>query len=426
MAAESEWENVEDFLARCCEHSEIDMDYVRSDSFYSLLQKCDWQKQPLYEALYYSRTPSLEIELDRSLAKTWIIDENLFLENKDSNSWRMRRFPIDLGYGHRRFQDIRLKVMLLEEKARSGTKYVALANSERKGVKVQADIVATRSTLVDLMQAGIKKCKVLAWVAAVNDQLFLEKDRRRGYMDRAVMTGPNFEQLMTSRQKMVDGKVRFEWAKNNYEKYNSLVRHSSLMNDSILVSCEIDGVRPQKIDAKDLKEFLGLDDPVKNLDRYVEFKTRVHHRSDLKYFYAAIIQCYLAGTPTLVVGIKNELQLTSIKEWDVNEVLHGGIKRLEKWFLDRWLIFLVRFIKCSILKKRTDRLQSFSIEVQDSKLVLRECERSRLQIEAALTSDFVKWREEHPQNASADELADLLGPLSIQEKETNTGEDQPS
>lgn len=414
MAAD--WENVDAFLAHCCENNEIDLSYVRSESFYSLLQECNWEKDPSYEALYYSRTKSLDIELDRSLARTWVMDERLFIEDKDTKTWSMRRFPIYIGYGHKKYQDFRLKVVLLEDKARTGTKYVALANSERKGLKVQADLVATRSTMVDLMLTGIDNPKVLSWIYAVNDQLFLENDRKRGYMNPAGMTGPNFEELMTVRQNF-ERKFRFECAKNNNEKYNSLVRHSSLMKDSILVTCEIDAVKPQQ--NHDLKERFGLDDPVKNLDRYVEFKARVQGRFDLKYFHPALVQCYLAGTPTLVVGIKDRLDLISVKEWDVNEILLSGrMKRLEKWFLDRWLIFLIRFIKICILKKRNGNLQAFCIELQGSKLIIREHERSRLEIEAALTSDFLKWREEHPQKDLEDELADLLRPLNINENET--------
>lgn len=111
--------------------------------------------------------------------------------------------------------------------------------------------------------------------------------------------------------------------------------------------------------------------------------------------------------------------MISVKEWDVNEILLSGrMKRLEKWFLDRWLIFLIRFIKICILKKRNGNLQAFCIELQGSKLIIREHERSRLEIEAALTSDFLKWREEHPQKDLEDELADLLRPLNVNENET--------
>ena len=49
MAAD--WENVDAFLAHCCENNEIDLSYVRSESFYSLLQECNWEKDPSYEAL---------------------------------------------------------------------------------------------------------------------------------------------------------------------------------------------------------------------------------------------------------------------------------------------------------------------------------------------------------------------------------------
>lgn len=413
-----QWENVEAFLAHCCEHNEIDLDYVRSDSFYDLLRQCDWLKEPLYEALYYSRTPSLDIVLDRSLAKTWVMDESLFLAHKATNTWRTRKSPIDLGRGYTKFQDIHLKVELLEEGSRRGTKYVALANSERKGVKIQADIVATRSTLVNLMLTGIESTKALTWIYAVNDQLFLEDDKKAtAFNNPAVMTGPNFEELMTVRQKKVNGRIRFEWAKNSNEKYYTFVRHScSLLNDSILVACEIDAVRPQKDSNQGLKERFGLDDSAKNLDRYVEFKARVQWKSGLDNFHPALIQCHLAGTPTLVVGIKHKLKLTSVKEWDVNKVLSGGTKRLEKWFLDRWLIFLVRFIKGCIVKKRNGKLQSFCFDVEGSRLVMRELTRSRLHFEAALTSDFLKWREEHPQGALEEELADLLAPLSIKDK----------
>lgn len=416
----AQWENVEDFLTHCCEHNEIDLDYVRSDSFYNMLRQCDWLKEPLYEALYYSRTSSLDIVLDRSLAKTWVMDERLFIAHKATNTWRTRKFPIDLGRGHAKFQDNHLKKMLLEEDAQRGTKYTALANFEKNGVKIQADIVATRSTLVNLMMSGIDSTRALTWIYAVNDQLFLEDDKKgTPFNNPSVMTGPNFEELMTVRQKMVNGRFCFEWAKNSNEKYYTLVRHScSLLNDSILVACEIDAVRPlEVIDLKhSLKEKLGLDDPVKNLERYVEFKARVQWNSGLQNFHPALIQCHLAGTPTLVVGLKDKLKLTSVKEWDVNKVLSGGMKRLEKWFLDRWLIFLVRFIKTCILKKRNGKLQSFCFDVEGSKLVMREITRSRLHFEAALTSDFLKWREEHPQRALDDQLATLLGPLSIKDK----------
>ena len=424
-----QWENADAFLAHCCEHNEIDLEYVRSESFYRLLRQCDWLKESLYEALYCSKTSSFDIEFDRSLARTWVMDERLFQKDYHSNTWSMRRSQINLGSGS---EEYKVRRQIVPPQARRGTKYDALAKSERKGVKIQADIVATRSTLVNLMLSGIIRTKALAWIYAVNDQLFLEGDemtysKTGGFINPDAMTGLNFEELMTVRQEMVDDEFRFKWAKDDKGKYYSFVRHESLLKDSILVACEIDAVMPQekKDSNQDLKERFGLDDPIKNLDRYIECKARVQKRSGFTCFRAALIQCYLAGTPTLIVGLKRGLNLISVIERNVSKSL--GSLRLPKWFLDRWLIFLVRFIKACISKKRNGNLQSFHFYVEGPKLVIRECEKTRLEIEAALTSDFLKWREEHPQmgledesaelvNSQVDELADLVSPLSLKDK----------
>ncbi|EDK41805.2 hypothetical protein PGUG_05902 [Meyerozyma guilliermondii ATCC 6260] len=406
-----QWENADAFLAHCCEHNEIDLKYVRSDSFYRLLRQCDWSEESLYEALYCSKTSSFEIEFDRSLARTWEMDERLFSKDYQSNTWSMRRYPLVLGKDHARYHSYSPNSR--EDDARRGTKYIALAKSERKGVKVQADIVASRSALVDLMLSGINGTKASAWIYAVNDQLFLEDDERsyskkNRFFNPHAMTGLNFEELMTVRQEMVDNKFRFKWTKNDSEKYYSLVRHESSLNDSILVACEIDAVKPQKRRNVNpySKERFGLSSPFKHLDRYVEIKARVYEKRHSGNLHSALIQCFLAGTPTLVVGIKDGLKLIAVMERNVKNSL--GRLKLPKWFLDRWLIFLVRFIKGFILKKRNGNLQSFHFHVNGSKLVIRERETTRSEIEAALTSDFLKWREEHPQKGSEDESAEMV------------------
>lgn len=415
------WSSVDDFLAHCCEKNEVDLDYVRSDDFYNLLRDCNWNNSQPYEALFYSRTRDLDIVLDRSLARPWVMDKRLFVQGSDPSVWKTRRFAIDLSRGHKRFRDCRLKKILLEEKRTRGTKYAAISQFEKNGSKVQADIIATRSVLVEPILAAISPTKFLAWIYAVNDQLFLESDKKSSPINAATMTGFNFEELMTVRQKVEKKRFRFEWAKDNCQKYNSIVRHScSLLNTSLLVSCEIDAVRPVAADktaheSSAIEEKLMLEDGVKNLSRYVEFKARVEHNSGIHKFHPALVQCYLANTPTLVVGIKKGYNLTEIKEWNVNEILSNGTLRLQYWFLERWMMFIAQFMKKSISRQRKSGLQSFSFGVEGSKLVLRELARPRLDFEAALTTEFINWREKHPQSEVDETLAGLLGPLSLQD-----------
>lgn len=452
--------NIEEYLSQCCEACEIDLGFVSSNQFYDLLMLSDWTKEPIFESLSYSRTYSMDIELGAALARPWVMDKRLFLQKADKTFWRAK-FPIHLGTGFKQFEHMS-KQNLLDMDRMRGTKYTALLQNERKGGKIEADIVATRSTFVDPIMAAIEYDRFLAWIYAVNDQLFLESDRPSSPMTAAVMTGFNFEELMTVKQAQVGRRIAFKWAKDNREKYNTLVRHSCLLkNASILVSCEVDAVRPDEmVDASngpktetankkqfedknpsksderaqstvqltELKETeksknispkasdshdetkLTLDNPKENLGRYVEFKARVERNSHISNFKKALVQCYLAGTPTLVIGIKDGLKLTSIKEYSVPEVLSGRMRRMEPQFLDRWLIFLVRFMKACVAKLRKDGIQSFLFATEGSKIVIREIPRSRLEIEGALTAAFLEWREK---NSQRDDLAGQMEALSI-------------
>lgn len=353
-------------------------------------------KKDAYEVLHFSRDKDLKIYNDTREAKVYHEDEFFFdppeAIKTQISSKEMTRYvskpkrTINLSIGSSNYKRFTRDNSNLESV--TGTKIMALKNHEvNKNEKTDFDIFASRHSIVDLISLRNGTGKKLH-VVLYDDQIFIESDGGGSYgVDPSGMCGHNIVELLTTplNREAKSSEPIFTPAADNSVKFNSLVKHEfPKLKTSILISNEISAIkRPSKGGDGDEGDYA--------LENILKLKCQV---GEMKV-PAALVQCYLAGTPELVLGIKSGgYCLRKIIKYSVKEEL--SVQELSQEYLDKYLGFVTSFIKRMAFKHKKPKPHSktcFILSRDSMGITMKPAELSDSQIDKTLSSLFVKFRE---------------------------------
>lgn len=402
--------NYNTFLETCISKGKIPMSFVRSEEFLKMLENTDIPKDMPYEELFYSRDEDLNVKFSREGVRYYHEDNSLF--EKESETTSICKKNIDLGLGYEDYTFFS-RAKFTHENVK-GTKYVGLMDYERKRKKkVDADIVVSRHTLIDCLYLFFNKTRFSHYLVYSDGQVFFESSRNvNSTIDRATMTGYNFEELLTLKSEKSSGDFKFEPPKNNAVKYNSMIIHKfPSINTKVLVSCEIDAVlkHPEKL-MKECANTYQFKRAI--LENYMELKTRSSSAVQKKTY----LQCYLAGTKNLVIGVKDkDLILKKVVKYDL---LDYESERILPVILNKWFAFIVQFITLTIKKyaKRYKKgLYKMVIFNNEDVLKIYPFNMKQEQKDIVIIPKFLTWRKELKQSHKKimDEVNKYLLNLSI-------------
>ncbi|CUM64429.1 uncharacterized protein PRCAT00002033001 [Priceomyces carsonii] len=336
--------SIDTFLHDSVKKGRISGAFLRSQEFIDILDSWEVNKTKGYEQLFYSRNEQLKVNLTREGARLYNLSRDIFNEEEEV----LDGVNIDLTTGYKDYKFYSRS--RFPEEAVRGTKYVALLEYEKVNGPVRTNIITSRHTLLDLMMIIFKKEFFCTNLVHYGGQIYMESNRKSLPIDKSSMTGYNFEAVVTV-QNEDDTKKPFVFVplKSNAIKYNSMILHEfPSLDTSILVSCEIDAIK-QEFD-KSQEMTLETDSRTEVLENYIELKSKIgiSNSSIIK----AILQCYVAGTSDLKVGIRDKHSscLKRVAEIDVKEYIHSkGSFKLR--YLDKWLAFICSFIKLSVRRR---------------------------------------------------------------------------
>lgn len=386
---------VDEFLLACIESGEIPIDYIKSPEFFRLLEESKITKDPCYEELCYCRNKELQIARNRSEARYFYENPDLFMEDSLGNLTLNTKMDIDLSSGYKKFRVLSRTSLTLDNVR--GTKYVAMEDFERtENKKLDENIITSRHTLLELLNLPFQKNAITQNIVAFNGQVFMEAEQRpQKRADASSMTGYNFEEVMTCAECDINNFKPFEFTPpiNNAVKFNSMINHTFPESGlSVLVSCEIDCIKQR------LEEFALLYDKsefkYKILENNIEMKSRkIGGRSNL---IKAILQCYLAGTNDLVVGYRDgNFNLKYVEKLKVSHLLESSTNPLlKRSFLDKWFGFIAQFISQSVKMPQSLALHhhQLTFNKDDSIVRLKSFRLNSYRLEKTIISRFVKWR----------------------------------
>lgn len=386
---------INDFLILCIELGSIPIEYVKSTEFMDLCLESKIVKLPCYEELYYSRDEDLKISRNRSQARYFNENSGLFTDDSIGSKLLETKEDVDLSSGYKEFTILSRNSLTLDNVR--GTKYVALENYERnQNKKVNAGIITSRHTLLDLLYLPFGSSRIVQNVVAFNGQVFMEAEQRlQGRADPSTMTGYNFEEVMTCTQSELKrrGSFQFKPPLNNAIKYNSMIMHTFPGSDfSALVSCEIDSIKQNPEEIKSC--YTESEFKYKILENNIEMKSRrIDARSNL---IKAILQCYLAGTNDLVIGYRdNNFNLKYVEKLSVSELFETSTKRLlNRVFLDSWFWLITQFISKTVQMPGNANLHHHQLifNKTDNRIHLNSFRLNPYRLEKTIIKRFVKWR----------------------------------
>ena len=378
------------FLRESSRNKEMSIQWLKS-RIPSILQDKTLQKKRGYEELIYSRNSELRILNNWSSAAILVRSSKLLHFYPEQKCWIPKvSLPLDQGFEDFTF----ISADTLKNLGAKSTKFMGLKYYERqRGEKVSANLISSRHTLIDLMSIPFMSNYFTHNIVVYDGQIFLEKrQKKKASIDPYSMSGINLETILTKGNLLSkdNGGSYFEPAKNNAIKFNSLVNHYFPQSGfSVLISCEIDALK-KKISPK-TKDTHGS----RILSNYVEIKCRRTRRK--RDLIVPLIQCYLAGTKTLVVGYRDEkCYLQEVQEYNVAQLLDSfedpiySYKFFDKWF-NLIIHFIIKAIDCPASGSEKHYLMEYS--KREKNLIITPIKLSPYQVDRTVSNQFINWRK---------------------------------
>lgn len=383
-----------DFLAQCVESKRIPLKTVKEKGFINRLNGRVRTTNRCSEALHYSRTKNLQVNVGSTESAKIFTEDREILENDTDDSTKL--YPkrrIDLGAN-----DQSGCLETPPEENTRGSRFTALQIFEKLGQqKLGFDVMITRYSLVKLLLIPHERVDLSLTLVAFDGQLFIDSERTRSQkttLGKGVTCGYNFEKLMC-RKKETDITTETQknsQAKNDTEKYISMVKMSlDHVNRKVLVPSEIDALKP----AGDLFSSAHQNTDLYDLLEYVELKTFALNSK--RSLLLSIIQCYLADTRMMCVGYRDKNNILEyIKKYDIQDLLSESISEdlNLRESLDIWLCFIIEFFvrtTSSMHSRASPQYYKLQVFRGNINLIYRK---PRLEdMEDILPKEFFKWRK---------------------------------
>lgn len=385
---------ISSFLRESSCNGEMSIEWLKS-RIPSILKDKSLQKNKSYEELVYSRNSELRILNNRSSASRLVRNSKLLQFDPEKRRWIPKvSLPLCQGFEDYTF----ITTDTLKSLGAKSTKYMGLKYYERqRGEKVSANLISSRHTLVDLMSIPFISNYFTHNIVVFDGQVFLEKrQKKKANVDPYSMSGINLETILTRDHLLskASSESHFEPAKDNAIKFNSLVHHRFPESEfSVLVSCEIDAIKKKM--SPNTKNVLDSRLHSKVLNNYVEIKCRRTRRK--RDLIVPLIQCYLAGTNTLVVGYRDEnCYLQEVQEYNVAQLLASFEDPVYSYqFFDRWFNLIMDFIINGVDYPTRDSQTHYLMEYskKEKNLTITPTKLNSYQVDRTVSNQFISWRK---------------------------------